>query len=127
MSQTLIVEPGEYAVCQLDAGEPLPSWLLTAPFWTVTRAANELSLICCAEVVPFEISHESGWRLLRMAGPFPFDLTGILKSVLAPLVVADVGILAISTFNTDYVLVKHTRLAAAVATLRKAGHVVQES
>lgn len=126
MSQTLIVEPGEYAVCQLEADEPLPPWLPTAPFWTVTRAGDEVSVICSAEAVPHYSSHESGWRLLRMVGPFPFNLTGILESVLAPLATADVGILAISTFNTDYVLVKHTRLAAAIAALREAGHVVRE-
>ncbi len=127
MSQTLVLEPGEYAVCQLDADEPLPAWLPAAPFWTVTRAGDELSVICSAEAVPPYSSHESGWRLLRMLGPFPFDLTGILESVLTPLAAADVGILAISTFNTDYVLVRHSRLPAAVTALRAAGHVVQES
>jgi len=127
MSQTLIVERGEYAVCQLEADEPLPPWLPTAPFWTVTRAGDELSVICSAGAVPHDSSHESGWRLLRMAGPFPFSLTGILESVLAPLAAADVVILAVSTFNTDYILVKHTRLAAASTALRQAGHVVREA
>jgi hypothetical protein len=127
MSQTLIIEAGEYAVCQLEAGEPLPPWLPSAPFWTVTRAGDELSIICSSEAVPFDSSHESGWRLLRMTGPFPFDLTGILTSVLTPLAAADVGILAISTFNTDYILVKHTRLGVAVTALRAAGHVVHEA
>jgi hypothetical protein len=127
MSQTLIVEPGEYAVCQLEADEPLPSWLPTAPFWTVTRSGDELSVICSAESVPHYSSHDSGWRLLRMVGPFPFNLTGILESVLRPLAAADVGILAVSTFNTDYILVKHTRLAVAVAALREAGHVVHDT
>lgn len=127
MSQTLMVEPGEYAVCQLEADEPLPSWLPSAPFWTVTRTGEELSIICSAEAVPFDSSHESGWRLLRMVGPFPFDLTGILASVLTPLAAADVGILAVSTFNTDYILVKHTRLAVAVEALRAAGHVVLDT
>jgi len=127
MSQTLIVERGEYAVCQLDAEEPLPPWLPTAPFWTVTRSGDELSVICSAEAVPQHSSHESGWRLLRMVGPFPFSLTGILESVLAPLAAADVGILAISTFNTDYVFVKHARLTAALEALRAAGHVVHEA
>ena len=127
MSQTMIVESGEYAVCQLDADAPLPPWLPSASFWTVTRADDELSIICSAEAVPFDSSHESGWRLLRLTGPFPFDLTGILASVLTPLAEADVGILAVSTFNTDYMLVKHTRLAAAVAALRAAGHVVHDT
>ena len=127
MSQTLLVEPGEYAVCQLEADEPLPPWLPSAPFWTVTRAGDELSIVCAAEAVPFDSSHESGWRLLRMMGPFPFDLTGILASVLTPLAAADVGILAVSTFNTDYILVKHSRLDVAVAALREAGHAVREA
>lgn len=127
MAQTLIVEPSEYAVCQLDADAPLPPWLPLAPFWSVTRAADELSIICSAEAVPFESSHEGGWRLLRLTGPFPFDLTGILESVLTPLAAADVGILAVGTFNTDYILVKHTRLAVAVAALRAAGHLVLDT
>jgi len=127
MPQILIVEPGDFAVCQLEADEPVPPWLPSAPFWTVTRAGDELSIICSAEAVPFDCSHESGWRLLRMLGPFPFDLTGILASVLTPLAAADVGILAISTFNTDYLLVKHHRLAAAIAALRAAGHAVREA
>ena len=126
MTQTLTLERGEYAVCQLEADEPLPPWLPTAPFWTVTRADDELSIVCSADVVPADRAHESGWRLLRLAGPFPFDLTGILASVLTPLAAADVGIFAISTFNTDYLLVRHVRLAAAIAALRAAGHVVHE-
>jgi hypothetical protein len=127
MSQTLIVEPGEYAVCQLEPDEPIPDWLPDAPFWTVTRAGDELSVVCSAEAVPFDTSHESGWALLRMIGPFPFDLTGILSSVLTPLASAGVGIFAISTFNTDYILLKQASLPAAVGALRAAGHVVQQS
>ena len=127
MSQTLVIEPGEFAVCQLDADAPLPAWLPAAPFWSVTRADDELSIICSAEVVPLDTSHEGEWRLLRVVGPFPFDLTGILESVLAPLAAADVGILAVSTFNTDYLLVKCTRLAAATSALRAAGHVVRDA
>ncbi|MCX5762186.1 MAG: ACT domain-containing protein [Gemmatimonadetes bacterium] len=127
MPQTLLIEPGDYAVCQLSPDDALPAWLPKGPFWTVTRAGDELSIICPADVVPEDCSHEGGWRLLRMVGPFPFTLTGILESVLTPLAAADVGILAISTFNTDYVLVKHTRLAVATDALRAAGHVVRDA
>jgi hypothetical protein len=126
MPQTLMVEAGEYAVCQLESGEPLPAWLPDSPFWTVTRADDELSIICPAEHVPLDTSHEGGWRLLRLQGPFPFDLTGILASVLAPLAGAGVGILAVSTFNTDYILVKDASLSAAVSALRAAGHEVHD-
>jgi hypothetical protein len=124
LPQSLILEPGEYAVVQLDASAPLPAWLPLAPFWTITRAADELSMVCAAEAVPFDVSHENGWRLLRLQGPFPFDLSGILESVLAPLAAGGVGIFAISTFNTDYVLVKHASLKVAIGALRAAGHTV---
>jgi hypothetical protein len=127
VTQTLLIEPGEYAVCHLDADEPLPHWLPSAPFWTATRAADELSIICPAAAVPPDTSHESGWRLLRMVGPFPFDVTGVLESVLEPLASAGIAILANSTFNTDYLLVKATSLPPAVVALRAAGHVVHES
>jgi len=126
MAQSLVVAPGEYAVVQLDALAPLPDWLPQAPFWTASRADDELSIVCNAEVVPFDVSHESGWRLLRLRGPFPFDLSGILESVLAPLAAAGIGIFAISTFNTDYLLVKHASLTAAIVALRGAGHEVFE-
>ncbi len=124
MPQSLVLEPGEYAVVQLDAGDAIPDWLPQAPFWTVSRAVDELSIVCSAEAVPPEVSHEGGWRLLRFVGPFPFDVAGVLASVLAPLADAGYGILAISTFNTDYVFVRQRSVHAAIGALRHAGHSV---
>jgi len=127
MTQTLIVEPGDYAVAKLPADAALPAWLPTAPFWTVSRAADELSVICAASAVPDGVTHEAGWRLLRFEGPFAFTQTGILASVLTPLAAAGIGIVAVSTFNTDYVLVQAASLAAATAALRDAGHTVRDA
>ena len=67
---------------------------------------------------------EPGWRLLELAGPFGFAETGILASILDPLARAGVGILAVSTFDTDFVLVKDEALEAAIAALEEAGHQV---
>ncbi len=69
---------------------------------------------------------EAGWRVLALVGPFPFDLVGVLASVTSPLASAGVSVFAISTFDTDYVLVKEEHLARAVAVLRSAGHEVKE-
>lgn len=124
MTLSLILEPGEYAVCRLDAGAPLPAWLPTAPFWSVTRAADEVSIVCSAGAVPADVRCEAAWRLLRFEGPFAFELSGVLNSVLAPLASAGIGIFALSTFDTDYVLVKSAQLDAAVHVLRAAQHVV---
>lgn len=126
MPHTLILEPGDYAVLKRDPTEAMPTWLPLASFWTVTRAADELSIVCRADVIPYDTPHDGGWSLLRLVGPFAFDQTGILLSVLAPLAGADIGIMAISTFNTDYVLVKQSRLIPAVDALRAAGHTVQD-
>jgi hypothetical protein len=126
MPHTLILERGDYAVLQLAPDTPIPSWLPGTAFWTVTRADDELSIVCTTDAVPDGTPREDGWRLLRLEGPFSFDLTGILASVLTPLAAARVGILAVSTFNTDYVLVRRASLSSTIAALCAAGHTVRE-
>ena len=127
MPHTLTLEYGDFAVLKLAPDAPIPTWLPTTHFWTVTRAADELSIICPTEAVPYGTRFDGDWRLLRMEGPFAFDLSGVLASVLTPLAAANVGIMAISSFNTDYVLVKHSRLLTALDALRAAGHTVLET
>lgn len=124
MSLTLSVLDGTYAVCQLPADAAPPAWAFAGEFWSVTRAPGELSVVCAAVDVPDDIKADKGWAALRLHGPFEFTLTGILAGVLNPLRDAGVGIFALSTFDTDYVLVAGARLADAVAALRAAGHTV---
>lgn len=78
--------------------------------------------MCRAEAVPEGVSHETGWRCLKVSGPLDFGLTGILASLAAPLAAAKIPIFAISTFDTDYVMVKAEHLARALEVLRAAGH-----
>ncbi|HEY0864259.1 MAG TPA: ACT domain-containing protein [Lacunisphaera sp.] len=121
MSLTLQLIPGEFAVCRLPATEPVPAWASSAVFSSVTRTADELSILCPAAQVPADVKHESGWRLLKLQGPFAFTETGILAAVLAPLAAAKIGILATATFDTDYVLVKAGRLDETRHCLEAAG------
>lgn len=123
-SLRLVVHEGRHAVCQVDPDRGVPAWVLGRPFFAVVATAGELSAIVPQERVPEGVKAERGWRLLSLAGPFPFEATGILASVLQPLAAAGVGILALSTFDTDVVLVKEERLGDAVAALREAGHTV---
>lgn len=102
----------------------MPAWADGGGFAAITRTNDELSLIRPSLLVPAGITTEAGWRLFKFAGPFAFGETGILASVLAPLAAARVGILATSTFDTDYLLVKSVQLDAAVAALGAAGHTV---
>ncbi|CAM3232545.1 ACT domain-containing protein [Deinococcus saxicola] len=126
MSLTLSVLNGEYAVCQLPSGIPPPIWAFEGEFWSVTRAPGELSVVCAAANVPEGVKAQKGWAALRLHGPFEFTLTGILASLLNPLRDAGVGIFALSTFDTDYVLVPGARLGDAVSALRAVGHTVRD-
>ncbi|OLV16095.1 ACT domain-containing protein [Deinococcus marmoris] len=126
MSLTLSVLGGEYAVCQLPSGIAPPAWAFRGEFWSMTCAPGELSVVCAAANVPDGVRAEKGWAALRLHGPFEFTLTGILASILNPLRDAGVGIFALSTFDTDYVLVSAVRLGDAVSALRVAGHTVRE-
>lgn len=129
-SLTLAVLDGELAVVRLAADAAVPDWLPTTGFTTVSRTADELSVLCAADAVPDlgpSVPVERGWAVLKLEGPFAFTLTGILAAILVPLAEAGIGIFAVSTFDTDYVLVKQEQLDGAVAVLRAAGHTVHGS
>lgn len=129
-TQTLDLLPAQLVIVRLPPTSPMPEWLPDEGFVSVTRTAAELSIVCRADAVAatlaadVSVATEAGWRALALRGPFEFSLTGILSSVLVPLADAGVGIFALSTFDTDYVLVKEAQLENAVASLRGAGHLV---
>ena len=122
LNLTLLENP--YAVAQLPASAPIPDWADGAGFVTISRTSEELSIVCQQNRVPKSVKHEGEWRCFQLLGPFEFTLTGILASVLNPLAQAHIGIFALSTFNTDYVMVKEPDLERAVKALEEAGHVV---
>lgn len=126
MSLTLSVIPGSFAVCRLPAGSALPDWFCPGPFATVSWTDDELSITCDESCVPEEAQCERGWHCLMLQGPFAFDLTGVLLKVLQPLAVANIGIFAVSTFDTDYVLVKDHAFAQAKQALIDSGLTVIE-
>lgn len=116
---------GVYAVCQLGAAAPIPAWAEGEGFLSISRSDEELSIVCLQERVPRGVKAEQEWSCLKLEGPFEFSLSGILASVLEPLAAAGVGIFAISTYNTDYVLVKRDHLEKTVHALESVGHTVQ--
>jgi hypothetical protein len=111
------------AVCRLAPKEPIPGWALaTGPFCSVTRTAEELSVVCAEVCVPIGIRCERGWRALKVQGPLDFGLTGILDALTDPLAKRGISIFAVSTFDTDYLLVREAQLEEALAALFAAGH-----
>jgi uncharacterized protein len=122
-SLTLTLLPDRFAVCRLPPGDPVPAWAdAGGPFVSVSRTPDELSVVCPEANVPAGVRAEAGWRCLRFAGPFAFTEVGVLAAALGPLAAAGVGVLAVSTFDTDYLLVKADQLDSAVGALRAAGH-----
>lgn len=100
----------------------MPEWGLRGSFFSVTSSAEELSIVCPGGQVPPEIQHENDWACLKLHGPFPFSETGILTSFVRPLSERAIPIFAVSTFDTDYVLVKQAWVEKAVEALKEAGH-----
>jgi hypothetical protein len=120
----LVVVPDLYAVCRLDARASVPTWAIAGSFFSITRSAEELSIVCSQDAVPDGVHSERGWRCLRVAGTMPFSAIGILASLTAPLAEAGISVFAISTFDTDYLLVKEKDLAATVDVLQRQGSVI---
>ena len=120
-----ILEPS-LAVTRFPARSGLPWWAATSSFLSFTRTADEDSLVCEEVRVPDGLASQKGFRALRVDGKLPFHLTGVLVSLANPLANAGVPIFAVSTHDTDYLLIPETMLERAMAALREAGHAVSE-
>jgi hypothetical protein len=129
---TLTLLPDALAVCQLPAGSAVPQWAVRARFFSITRAPDELSIVCDEGAVPAQDAQtdgakiECGWRAFKLEGPFDFALTGILLSVIKPLNDDGIPVFTLSTYNTDYVLVKDVMTQRAITALSRADHSVRE-
>ena len=120
-SVDLVLLESSFGVCRLPANEPEPGWVHPGSFSSVTRTPLELSIVCEAASIPPEVEAETGWRCLMVEGPLAFTEIGILSSLTAPLAAAGVSVFAISTYETDYLLVKEASLEPALSSLRSEG------
>jgi hypothetical protein len=109
--------PGEYAIVRLGPAEQVPDWVECGVFCSVTRTPEELSILVESAAVPRGLEMETGWQGLKLEGPFPFNAVGILAGILSPLAEAGISILAVSTYDTDYVFVKADRMADTMRVL----------
>lgn len=115
------------AVCQLEKDAPPPEWTCKGSFCSMTRTPHELSVVCPEKNVPAGVECDRGWRVLSSEGPLGFTLTGLVETLAEPLAVAGISIFFISTFHTDYMMVKEEDLQVAIMALQNAGHTVQAS
>jgi len=122
---TLELVQGNFIICRLSATSPLPAWAFSGPFISITKTTDELSIITIDDNrIPKDIQCERQWKCLKLQGPFPFHMTGVLSSILNPLAQAEIPILAVSTFDTDYVMIKDKNLSIAIDVLKQNGHII---
>jgi len=117
----LSVLDGLYSVCRLGPRDSLPAWIDRGGFWTITRTSDELSVVCLQAGVPSDVRAEKDWRILQVQGPLDFGLTGVLASLAVPLAEAEISIFSVSTFDTDYLLVKDEKIEKARQSLEQKG------
>ncbi len=122
----LSLQPERLTICRLAPDAALPEWASGhAAFLSITRTRDELSIVCEARRVPATVKQEGGWRMFKVAGPLDFALIGILASLTDPLAKAGISIMAISTFDTDYLMVKEAKLEETIKVLKAAGHAIK--
>jgi hypothetical protein len=120
---TLRVLPGTYAICRLAPDAAPPAWVFhdEAGFLSVTRTPHETSVVCAEDDVPPAVTEaERGWRALEVGGPIPLRAIGVIAALAEPLARAGVPVFAVSTHDTDYLLVPGERLPHAIEALRRA-------
>ncbi len=113
---------GDYGVARLEPSEPIPAWAEGPGFVSISRSDDELSVVCLESRIPEGVRDDRGWACLKLLGPFAFDETGIVLSVIAPLSDNGVGIFVVSTFDGDHVMVKREDLDVVRGLLTDAGH-----
>jgi hypothetical protein len=116
---TLSVLPEKLGICHFDENSPIPSWATEgSSYFTITKTKDELSVVCPQEKIPGGVLAEKDWRAFKVEGPLGFTLTGIVSVLSSPLAQAEISIFYISTYETDYILVKEENLEKAKKVLR---------
>jgi hypothetical protein len=116
------LQGGPYAIVRLAPDASVPEWATKGEFTSITRTGDELSIVCPTENLPSDVSSSHRWICLKLEGPFPFSQTGVLLSFIEPLSSKGIPIFAISTYDTDYVLIQEEFSGIALDSLRQAGH-----
>ena len=121
MNLDLIVLPDTYAICRLDPNMPIPEWAKGESV-SITRTPDELSIVYRQDHVSDGIQSEPGWRCLRVAGKLDFSLVGVIASLTRTLAEAGISVFVVSSFDTDFVLVREQDLEKAAGVLEEARH-----
>ncbi|HHW00782.1 MAG TPA: ACT domain-containing protein [Clostridiaceae bacterium] len=123
---TMKLLKGKYGVCRLDKTDLIPEWAQNSDFISITRTLDELSIVCAEESIPGHVKCEKDWRILKIEGPLDFSLIGILAKISTILSEKRISIFAVSTYDTDYILVKNKDIDSAIAALVNEGNEIMD-
>ena len=117
--------PGTFGICRLSPEQGLPAWALRkGSLVSVTMTPEELSVVCLDSSIPSDIQCDRGWSALRVVGTLPLTMTSVLSSLVVPLAESDIAVFAISTYDTDYILVRKDKTLEVKTELERFGHQV---
>ncbi|NNF46526.1 MAG: ACT domain-containing protein [Desulfofustis sp.] len=122
MMLTLTTLKGSYSIHRFAPDATVPDTIQESRFYSVSRTDEELSIVCEATIDLYALQSETDWRILKIVGPLDFSLTGVLAAVSELLAGREISIFALSTFDTDYILVRESKLAEAKRVMTDAGH-----
>lgn len=111
------VVPIEVSIAKLNGNREIPAWGKESAFYSVTKTEDEVSVVCESVYVPSGVKNSRHWSLLKIDETLSFAATGVLASVLGPLKTSRISVFTISTYNTDYILVKKDRLKQVIDAL----------
>jgi len=114
-----------FAICSLDKNVSIPSWATVGNFFSITHTSEELSIVCNEQSIPIGIKSDRDWRCLKVEGPLDFSLIGIIANISATLAMEEISIFAVSTYDTDYILIKSPQIDRAIAALTRIGHFIR--
>ncbi|WP_435769136.1 ACT domain-containing protein [Nocardioides sp. SYSU DS0651] len=123
-SHRLARYPETLAVVRLPAGAEVPAWAESSSIFSITATAQETSLVCAGRSVPAKVRHEKPFTAFAVEGPLDFALTGVLVELLTPLAEEEISVFPLSTFDTDWILVRTADADRAEEAWRRTGHAV---
>jgi hypothetical protein len=122
----LSVLKDKFVVCRIDSFKQIPDTILQSPFYSITKTADEISIVCPEEFSPDNSLCERNWKCFKIHGPLDFAQTGIIASMTTPLAAARISVFAFSTYDTDYIMVKDADVELAIDILIKSGHEIHK-
>ncbi|NUZ12022.1 ACT domain-containing protein [Pseudoalteromonas sp. McH1-7] len=122
--QTLQLLKQEFTIHSLDCDEAVPQAVLNSEIFFIAKTSDELSIVCESAIKVDSLAAETHWRALEVIGPLGFSLTGIMANISGVLAKSNISIFTLSTYDTDYILVKQSQIQHAIQALKKDGYLL---